>query len=131
MTIKQGNSEVYYVENATKESDCLMKIFQFFSELFPTSWKVNHDKLELSGRNNWKGHCKDPREHLQSAMRHLIAVIQGEEYDESSVRHTGHVMANMMMYNFHTSEYPATMKTSESKPIDQNQLSLFPPTTHL
>jgi hypothetical protein len=74
-------------------------------------------------RENWKGHCKDPREHLQSAMRHLIAVIQGEEYDESTVRHTGHVMANMMMYNFHTHKFPATCK--ESPPEDKRQLKLF------
>lgn len=61
-------------------------------------------------RENWKQTCKNPNEHLQSAMRHLIAIIQGEEYDESLVRHTGHVMANMMMYNFHTAELPAKLK---------------------
>jgi hypothetical protein len=57
-------------------------------------------------RDNWKGHCEDPREHIQCAMRHLIAIIQGEEHDESGVRHSGHVMANMMMYNFHSSDVP-------------------------
>lgn len=54
-------------------------------------------------RDNWKLKCKDPRQHLQSAMRHLISIIQGQEIDdESGKRHSGHVMANMMMYNYHT-----------------------------
>lgn len=113
-TIRQADSEVYYVENAIRESDCLMKMFQFFSELFPTSWKAAQNKLELPGRNNWKLPCKDPEQHIQSAMRHLIAIIQGEEYDESGVRHTGHVLANMMMYNFHTSSMaPKLIKAIE------------------
>lgn len=54
-------------------------------------------------RENWKLPCDDPRQHLKSAMRHLIAIIQGEEIDpESSVRHSGLVGCNMMMYNYHT-----------------------------
>jgi len=54
-------------------------------------------------RFNWQKPCDDPRQHLQSAMRHLVALINSEEFDdESTERHTGHVMANMMMYNFHT-----------------------------
>lgn len=53
-------------------------------------------------RNNWKKQCDDISQHLQSAMRHLIAIIQGEEFDkESGVLHSGHIMCNMMMYNYH------------------------------
>lgn len=82
-------------------------------------------------RENWKNQCDDPKEHLQCAMRHLIAIIQGEEYDlphngkdGSFVRHSGHVMANMMMYNFHTSKLPHII--SDVKPVDDDtQLSLF------
>jgi hypothetical protein len=54
-------------------------------------------------RFNWQLPCDDPRQHLQSAMRHLIALVSGEEVDkESGVKHSGHLMANMMMYNYHT-----------------------------
>lgn len=56
-------------------------------------------------RNNWKNTCDDPMQHIQSAFRHLIAIANGEEFDkESGVRHTGHIMDNMMMYNFHTKD---------------------------
>jgi hypothetical protein len=54
-------------------------------------------------RLNWMNQCDHPEQHLQSAMRHLIAIISGEEIDpESGVRHSGLVQCNMMMYNFHT-----------------------------
>lgn len=54
-------------------------------------------------RLNWQKPCDDPKQHLQSAMRHLLAIIGGEEIDpESGVRHSGLIGCNMMMYNFHT-----------------------------
>jgi len=54
-------------------------------------------------RDNWKQKCDDPKQHIQSAFRHLIAIASGEEIDpESGVRHSGLVMCNMMMYNYHT-----------------------------
>lgn len=54
-------------------------------------------------RDNWKNECEDPNQHIQSAFRHLTAISQGEEIDpESGVRHSGLVMCNMMMYNYHT-----------------------------
>lgn len=53
-------------------------------------------------RDNWMLPCPDPKQHLQSAMRHLISLIGGEEFDkESGERHSGHICANMMMYNYH------------------------------
>jgi hypothetical protein len=56
-------------------------------------------------KDNWKRPCPDPKQHLQSAMRHIIAILQGEEIDEESkVRHSGLVMCNMMMYNYHTND---------------------------
>jgi len=52
---------------------------------------------------NWQKPCDDPRQHLQSAMRHLTAIIDGEEYDkESGIRHIGHLMSNAMMFAYHT-----------------------------
>ena len=102
MTMNQENSEVYYVENATKELDCLMKTFQFCKKLFNISQFINNEnEIVNSGRDNWKLPTDNKLEPLQSAMRHLIALISGEEFDkESGMRHTGHIMANMMFYNF-------------------------------
>jgi hypothetical protein len=56
-------------------------------------------------RDNWKNTLDDSNQHIQCAMRHLIAIINGEELDpESGLRHSGHIMANMMMYNYHTKD---------------------------
>jgi hypothetical protein len=61
--------------------------------------------MKRYSRENWKLPCDNPRQHLQSAIRHLLAIVKGEEIDpESGERHSGHVMANMMMYNFHTKD---------------------------
>lgn len=50
--------------------------------------------------DNWKLGL-DKREILDSAMRHLVALIDGEENDpESKLSHAGHVMCNMMFYIF-------------------------------
>ncbi len=50
------------------------------------------------GKNNWrKGLDKD--EILESAMRHLIAMLDGEETDlESGLPHVGHLLCNCMFY---------------------------------
>lgn len=58
--------------------------------------------LEMGARkyadDNWKLGLKK-REVLESAMRHLAELIDGEELDdESGLSHAGHVMANMMFY---------------------------------
>lgn len=50
------------------------------------------------GENNWRLGL-DRREILDSAMRHLASLIDGQEFDEeSNIHHAGHVMANMMFY---------------------------------
>ena len=52
-------------------------------------------------RGNWKQQCDDPEQHLQSAMRHLISMVQGEMVDkESGELHVGHLMANCMMHTY-------------------------------
>lgn len=50
--------------------------------------------------NNWKGGL--PRkELLESAMRHLAAMLDGEKNDkESGLPHEGHLMCNMMFYAY-------------------------------
>lgn len=67
-------------------------------------------------RDNWKLQCDNPNQHLQSCMRHLIALIDGEEFDkESGFRHSGHIMANMMFWNYH-------VHPEEKKPLDQFEI---------
>jgi len=35
-------------------------------------------------------------------MRHVVALMDGEEYDkESGQHHIGHIMANAMFYSYH------------------------------
>lgn len=69
-------------------------------------WK-KYTTPESDGRDNWKKPCDDPMQHIQSAFRHLIAISKGENIDpESGELHSGHVIANMMMYNYHTNGKP-------------------------
>lgn len=57
-------------------------------------------KLISSGRDNWKNGL-DNTEILESAMRHLIAMLDGEELDpESGLPHSDHLLCNIMFYNF-------------------------------
>jgi hypothetical protein len=75
-----------------------------FNAITPLVLGMEYGKKKYS-RDNWKNKCDDPKQHIQSAFRHLISIANGEEFDqESGVRHSGHVMCNMMMYNFHTQE---------------------------
>lgn len=57
-------------------------------------------ELIRSGKDNWKGGM-NKEEVLESAMRHLISLMSGEENDkESGLPHEGHVLCNMMFYRF-------------------------------
>ncbi len=49
---------------------------------------------------NWmKGH--DKKEVLESMMRHLVALMDGEKLDEESkCKHIGHIMCNAMFYEY-------------------------------
>lgn len=50
--------------------------------------------------DNWKKGL-DRREILESMMRHLAALLDGEQTDpESQLLHTGHIMCNCMFYNY-------------------------------
>lgn len=51
---------------------------------------------------NWKKPM-DKKQILNSAMRHLIAMMNGEEIDpESGLSHVGHLMCNAMFYSYHS-----------------------------
>ncbi len=52
--------------------------------------------------DNWKKPM-DKKQILNSAMRHLIAMMNGEENDpESGLPHVGHLMCNAMFYSYHS-----------------------------
>lgn len=56
--------------------------------------------LQKYGHDNWKKGL-DKKEILESAMRHLIALISDEPLDkETKLAHEGHVMSNMMFYSY-------------------------------
>lgn len=66
-------------------------------------YTTEKDGVIVDGRENWKKPCDDPMQHIRCAFRHLIAIASGEEIDkESGERHSGHVVCNMFMYNYHT-----------------------------
>lgn len=59
------------------------------------------------GEFNWQKGL-DRKEILESMMRHLTALMDGEQNDkESGLHHIGHIMANAMFYEyFNTKTYP-------------------------
>jgi hypothetical protein len=64
--------------------------------------------------DNWKNPPKDKDEHLQSMLRHLIALLDGEVIDhESGLPHIGHIMCNAMFHSFHTT----VSKESKKDPL--------------
>lgn len=64
--------------------------------------------------NNWQKPM-DRQEILESAMRHLTAMMSGETRDpESGLSHAGHVMCNMMFWVFHTDKAENTPKVVEA-----------------
>jgi len=53
-------------------------------------------KVVDNGKNNWKNGLGEENI-LESAMRHLVAMMKGEDYDkESKIHHGAHAMANLM-----------------------------------
>lgn len=70
------------------------------SEITPEELAKQEYSIVSSGDNNWKGGLKK-QEVLECAMRHLTALMDGEEIDpESGQSHMGHVMCNAMFYNY-------------------------------
>lgn len=60
--------------------------------------------LKSSGRDNWKIDL-DPTETLESAFRHLSELMDGNPIDEESkLEHVGHLMCNLMFYQYHTTK---------------------------
>ena len=66
-------------------------------------------------KDNWKLECEDPIQHIQSGLRHMLELANGNEVDaESGLPHSGHIIANMMMYNYHKYGKNYEFKFSES-----------------
>ena len=56
--------------------------------------------VTISGADNWKKGL-DKKQILDSMMRHLTSLIDGEDIDsESNLKHTGHLFCNLMFYNY-------------------------------
>lgn len=100
MTMIQDCIETYYVVNATKDSDCLMTLLKLWQRL----WIISRDISipVVTWRDNWKKPM-DRKKILDSLMRHLVRLMADEEIDsESKLPHIGHILANCMMYSYHS-----------------------------
>lgn len=101
MTMIQGNTEVFYVVNATTELDCLTIMFNFFKKLQIISQNlIIKDNFVITPGSNWKKGL-DKTEILESLYRHLIKLMAGQELDdETKLHHIGHIMSNAMFYSY-------------------------------
>lgn len=65
---------------------------------------------EKYGLDNWKKGL-EKKEILESMMRHLTALMDGEENDkESGLHHIGHIMCNAMFYRYFDNKEKQTKK---------------------
>ena len=62
--------------------------------------------VESSGQHNWKNGLKTT-EIIDSTMRHLLAIAEGEDIDpESGESHTGHLFCNVMFLEWMRNNRP-------------------------
>lgn len=70
------------------------------SDVTPLDVKEMNLTLISSGRDNWKKPM-DLKKILESAQRHLAALMDGEVIDkESGLLHMGHLQCNCLFYNY-------------------------------
>ena len=69
-----------------KSLEPLVRVLEFGAKKYaPENWKKGLDKKEI----------------LESMMRHLAALMDGESCDsESGIHHMGHIQCNAMFYNY-------------------------------
>jgi hypothetical protein len=69
-----------------KSLEPLVEVLEFGAEKYaPENWKKGLDKKEI----------------LESMMRHLVSLMDGETLDpESTKQHIGHIMCNAMFYSY-------------------------------
>jgi hypothetical protein len=71
-----------------------------YQSLMPMVKVLEFGALKYSP-DNWKKGL-NRKEILESMMRHLAALMDGEECDqESTIAHMGHIQCNAMFYNYH------------------------------
>lgn len=66
----------------------MVEVLMFGAEKYsPDNWKKGLDKKEI----------------LESMVRHLTALMDGESHDkESGLHHIGHILCNAMFYSYFT-----------------------------
>ncbi len=77
-----------------------------FKSLEPMVEVLEVGALKYSPHNWKKGHPK--HEILESTIRHLAALMDGQEFDEETQKHhMGHIMCNAMfyLYNFRNDNF--------------------------
>jgi len=69
-----------------KSLEPMVEVLEFGATKYaPDNWKKGLDKKEI----------------LESMMRHMAALMDGEDKDsESGISHMGHIMRNAMFYNY-------------------------------
>ena len=71
-----------------------------FKSLEPLVRVMEYGAKKYAPRN-WQKHM-ELKEIMDSMIRHVAALVDGEEIDpESGISHIGHIMANAMFYEFH------------------------------
>lgn len=74
-----------------------------FDSLIPLVQVLEFGAKKYS-RDNWKKEMPK-NELMDSLMRHMVALLRGEENDpESGLPHIGHIMANAMFISYHSKQ---------------------------
>jgi len=96
-TIKQGNSEIYFVVSAIKLLDCYKITQRLLEAYFNISLSIAEISKCISGVNNWQ-QVENPRErYYDAAMRHLYAWFNGEPKDlETGESHLAHAICCLL-----------------------------------
>ena len=78
-----------------KSLEPMIEALEYGAEKYsPDGWKKGYDKKEI----------------LESMMRHIASLMDGEEVDtESGVSHMGHIQVNAMFYNYFNRQKPCKL----------------------
>lgn len=88
-------------------------------------WMMGERKY---GRSNWTKLWGDdtPQVAMASALRHIFAYLNGEEYDpESGIHHLAHVRCNCAMGIRHTKQKEEGQQSGYPTPESQQRISVI------